>query len=319
MTIRTIAAGAALAAGLAAAPMAEAQTRVTLKSAKAGSSYYQMAVQVAEAAREATGGAIDVTVEESQGSVQNVMEARARGADYVFTAPPSLVADARAGQGEFEGRESSAFEGVRALFPLPALTMHVVVAEATGAAALEDLAGLTILLGQGSFGATEGQRYLDLFGLADAVTIADAELSSAVAALQDGRIDGFVTAGSFPAPNVVEAAASEGVRVLSLSEEQVEATGRTRVAIPAGTYPGQEAEVVTTALPVVAYATGAMADETAYALTKAFWESKDAMAETGAWWDGVTPDSLSVIEGPLHPGAARYYEEAGFALPEGQG
>lgn len=134
MKIRSLAAGVALAAGLAAAPVAEAQTRVTLNSAKAGSSYYQMAVQIAEAAREATGGAIDLTVEESQGSVRNVMEARARGADYVFTAPPSLVADARAGQGKCEGRGSPAFEGARALFPLPALTMHVVVAEATGAA-----------------------------------------------------------------------------------------------------------------------------------------------------------------------------------------
>jgi TRAP transporter TAXI family solute receptor len=319
MIIRTIAAGAALAAGLAAAPMAEAQTRVTLKSAKAGSSYYQMAVQVAEAAREATGGEVDVTVEESQGSVQNVMEARARGADYVFTAPPSLVEDARAGRGDFEGRADPAFDEIRALFPLPSLTMHVVVAEATGAEALEDLAGLTILLGQGSFGATEGERYLELFGLADAVAIADAELSSAVAALQNGQIDGFVTAGSYPAPNVVEAAASEGVRVLSLSEEQVAETGRSRVVIPAGTYPGQEADVVTTALPVVSYATSAMEEETAYALTKAFWESKDAMAESGPWWDGVTSGSLAVIEGPLHPGAARYYEEAGIALPGGQG
>jgi hypothetical protein len=39
------------------------------------------------------------------------------------------------------------------------------------------------------------------------VTIADAELSNAVAALKNGQIDGFVTAGSYPAPNVIEAAA----------------------------------------------------------------------------------------------------------------
>ncbi|MEM9140999.1 MAG: TRAP transporter substrate-binding protein, partial [Pseudomonadota bacterium] len=64
--------GAALIGGAAAA-----ETRVTYKSAKSTSSYYQMAVQIAEAMKAGTDGGIIVTVEESQGSVQNVMEARA--------------------------------------------------------------------------------------------------------------------------------------------------------------------------------------------------------------------------------------------------
>ena len=70
---------------------ASAETRVTYKSAKTSSSYYQMAVQIAEAMKAGSDGGIIVTVEESQGSVQNVMEVKARGADYVFTTPPSLV------------------------------------------------------------------------------------------------------------------------------------------------------------------------------------------------------------------------------------
>ncbi len=62
-----------------------AETRVTYKSAKSTSSYYQMAVQIAEAMKAGSNGDIIVTVEESQGSVQNVMEAKVRGGDYVFT------------------------------------------------------------------------------------------------------------------------------------------------------------------------------------------------------------------------------------------
>ncbi|MDJ0944183.1 MAG: hypothetical protein QNJ30_11990 [Kiloniellales bacterium] len=57
---------------------APAETRVTYKSAKSTSSYYQMAVQIAEAMKAGSGGAIIVTVEESQGSVQNVKEAANR-------------------------------------------------------------------------------------------------------------------------------------------------------------------------------------------------------------------------------------------------
>ena len=64
---------------------AGAQDRVTYKSAKSTSSYYQMGVQIAEAMKAGTEGGIIVTVEESQGSVQNVMEVKARGGElFVF-------------------------------------------------------------------------------------------------------------------------------------------------------------------------------------------------------------------------------------------
>lgn len=313
MTIRILALGAALTAAL--AVPAAAQTRVTLKSAKAGSSYYQMAVEIAEAMERATEGEVQVTVEESQGSVQNVMEVRARGADYVFTSPPALTTQAREAAGPFEGKGAPAFGEIRALFPMPSLTMHVVTDAEAGVERFEDLAGKTLLLGKGSFGATEGEAYLDLFGLADQVTIADVELSNAVPALQNGQIDGFVTAGSFPAPNVVEAAATMEVDLLSMTDEQIAETGRTRLVIPAGTYPGQEEDVATTSLPVIAYATTAMDDDTAYEMTKAFWENREAMAEAAPWWAGVTPDLLAAVEGAFHPGALRYYEEAGIPLP----
>ncbi|SFH13873.1 hypothetical protein SAMN04488039_103256 [Sulfitobacter dubius] len=70
---------------------ASAEPRVTYKSVKSGSSYYQMGVELAEAMNADSSGDISVAVEESQGSNQNVMEVRTRGADYVFTSPSSLV------------------------------------------------------------------------------------------------------------------------------------------------------------------------------------------------------------------------------------
>ena len=310
-------AGAAAAGAMIAAP-AWAETRVTYKSAKAGTSYYQMGVQISEAMKAGSGGDIIVTVEEGQGSVQNVMEVRARGGDYVFTTPPSLVGLAQGGKAMFEGKGDPAFDEIRALFPIPSLTMHFVMSEASGVKSFADMEGKTILLGKGSFGAREGEKYLGLFGLEGKVNIADAELSNAVAALKNGQIDGFVTAGSWPAPNVVEAAASTGVTVLSLDDDQVAQTKRTRLVIPAGTYAGQDADIVTTSLPVVAYATTKMDDETAYQLTKTFWENKSKMAESAAWWAGVDEGLMSTITGKIHPGAIRYYKEAGIALTEGQ-
>lgn len=308
----------ALAVAAAMAVPAAAETRVTYKSAKSSSSYYQMAVQIAEAMQEASGGEISVTVEESQGSVQNVMEVRARGGDYVFTTPPVLVSLAQGGKAMFEGKGDPAFDDIRALFPIPSLTMHFVMSEESGAKTFDDLKGKTILLGKGSFGAKEGEKYLELFGVQDEVSIADVELSNAVPAMQNGQIDGFVTAGSWPAPNVVEAAASTGVHVLSLSDEQIAETKRAKLVIPAGTYAGQDEDIVTTSLPVVAFTTTKMDDETAYQLTKTFWEQKASMAEAAKWWGGVDEALMENITGQIHPGAVRYYEEAGFTLTDDQ-
>lgn len=309
---------ATLAAGVMLAGTAQAETRVTYKSAKSGSSYYQMGVELAEAMKAGTNGDIIVTIEESQGSTQNVMEVRARGGDYVFTTPPVLVSLAQKGKGPFDGKSAPQFDEIRALFPIPSLTMHFVMAGEGGAAALDDLEGQTLLLGKGSFGATEGEKYLILFGLADKVEIADAELSNAVAALKNGQIGAFVTAGSFPAPNVVEAAASTPVRLVSLTPEQVAETKRTKLVIPAGTYAGQTEDVTTTSLPVAAFTTTKMDEDTAYQLTRTYWEQKAEMADTSAWWNGVTEELMANITTPLHPGAVRYYEEAGFTLSDAQ-
>lgn len=307
-------------AGLAAlVPLAaSAETRVTYKSASAGSSYYQMGVQLAEAIKAGTDGGIIVTLEESQGSVQNVMEAAVRPGSYVFTTPPALVGLAQAGKAMFEGKGNPKFDEIRALFPIPSLTMHFVMSADSGVTDFAGMEGKTILIGKGSFGATEGAKYLDLFGLKDKVTLADVELSNAGAALKNGQIDGFVTAGSYPAPNVIEAAAGTGVTLLPLSDEQIAATKRTKLVIPAGTYAGQDADVATTSLDVVAYTTTQMDDDTAYAMTKTFWEQKDKMGADAPWWNGVSTDMLASIKGKIHPGAQRYYAEKGIVLSDAQ-
>lgn len=296
----------------------QAETRITYKSAKTTSSYYQMGVQISEAMKAGSNGDIIVTVEESQGSVQNVMEVKARGGDYVFTTPPVLVRLAQGGKAMFEGKSDPKFDEIRALFPIPSLTMHFVMSESSGVTDFAGMEGKKILIGKGSFGAREGTKYLGLFGLEGKVELADVELSNAVPALKNGQIDGFVTAGSFPAPNVIEAAASTGVNVISLNDEQIAKTKRTKLVIPAGTYTGQDADITTTSLPVAAFTTTAMSDDAAYALTKTYWEQKEEMGKGAAWWNGVDQGLMANITGKIHPGAIRYYKEAGFTLSDAQ-
>lgn len=72
----------AAAIGLVAAMPAQSQTRVIFKSAKTYSTYYQMAVQLAEVIKRGTGGDIIVLVEESQGSVPNIKKVAKRSGNY---------------------------------------------------------------------------------------------------------------------------------------------------------------------------------------------------------------------------------------------
>ncbi|MBE7635888.1 TAXI family TRAP transporter solute-binding subunit [Sneathiella sp. P13V-1] len=306
---------AALAGSIAFAGAANAETRITYKSAKSTSSYYQMAVQIAEAMKAGSNGDIIVTVEESQGSVQNVMEAAVRPGNYVFTTPPVLVKLANSGKAMFKDKQNPKFADIRALFPIPSLTMHFVARADSGIKTFADLEGKTVLIGKGSFGAREGAKYLKLFGLEGKVELAKMELSNAVQALKNKQTDAFVTAGSYPAPNVIEAAAGTGITVLSLSDEQIKQTKRTKLTIPAGTYAGVDTEVNTTSLPVVAYTTTSMDEATAYALTKTYWEQKAKMGADNAWWNGVSGALLENITGKIHPGALKYYMEKGMAVP----
>ena len=296
--------------------IAHAETRITYKSAKSTSSYYQMGVELSEAVKNGTNSKITVTLEESQGSVQNVMEVKGRTNNYVFTTPPVLVKLARGGKAMFKEKSHPRFDEIRALFPIPSLTMHFVMSNKSGVNNFSGMEGKTILLGKGSFGAREGAKYLKLFGLDGKVTLAEVELSNAVPALKNGQIDGFVTAGSYPAPNVIEAAASAGVTVLSLNDEQVKTTKRTRLVIPAGTYAGQSSDIQTTSLPVVAFTTTDMSEDVAYSLTKAYWENKKALGAAAKWWDGVSPDMLVNVLTEIHPGAKRYYKEVGVPMAD---
>tara|TARA_B100001741_G_scaffold86040_1_gene70109 strand:- start:456 stop:1406 length:951 start_codon:yes stop_codon:yes gene_type:complete len=289
-------------------------TKITYKSAKSTSSYYQMGVQIAESMKKSSNGSIIVTVEESQGSVQNVKEVIARKGNYVFTTPPVLVKLAIAEKAMFKGKGNPRFAEIRALFPIPSLTMHFVMSKKAKVNTFEDMAGKTILLGKGSFGAKEGAKYLKKFGLDGKVKLANVELSNAVPALKNGQIDGFVTAGSFPAPNVIEAASSVGVKVISLTDEQIKISKRTKLIIPAGTYAGQSSDITTTSLPVVTYTTTDMSNEVAYKLTKTYWDSKKMLGNAAKWWNGVSHSMIKNISTKIHPGALKYYKEKGVKI-----
>ena len=69
---------------------------------------------------------------------------------------------------------------------------------------------------------------------------------------------------------------------------------------------------------MVAYTTTKMSDAPAYQLTKTYWQTKATMGQAAAWWNGVNKGLMANITGKFHPGAQRYYREAGIALSAAQ-
>lgn len=312
---------AALAVALFAMPAgAMAQTRVTLKAAAAGSSYYVMTVQLGEMLRAATNGQIVATIEESQGSVQNVREAPRRTGNYVFTSPPSLIHDAIAARAPFQPADPGYAE-IRTLFVMPPITMHFVVRADTGINSLADLAGRSFVAGgRGTFTERQSMALFRLLGIENQVRTVDIELNGALAAMRNRQVDGLASGSTHPTAQVQELATSIDVRLLSLTEEQlrrvIEADpGVSPVTIAPNTYRGQTAPVRTFGLPVGAYTTTRMDDATAYEITRVFWTRAAEMGRQNPWWTAVSREQAIALGVRLHPGAARYYREAGLEIP----
>mgnify|MGYP002621166436 CR=1 FL=1 len=295
---------------------ASAETRVTLKSAASTSSYYVMMVQLGEMIMSQSDGQILPTVEESQGSVQNVTEAGRRPGAFLFTTPPDLIANALAGEAPFERGN---YDAIRTLFPMPFITVHLVVRADSDIEGVADLAGKSFIAGgTGTFCQRQVAAIFETLGIADQVTSPEMELSGASGALRNNQVDGFATCSAHPTPQLQELSATLPVRVLSFSEDERDAIieanpSAGKVTIASGTYAGIEGDIETMAVPVGAFATN-MDDATALAIVGAFWEQRDAMAETNPWWAGVTPDLVPQLGAPLHEGVVDFYAERGIRI-----
>jgi uncharacterized protein len=318
LTMRSSFVAGAFAAALAlTGASAEAETRVTLKSASSTSSYYVMMVQLGEMLQSQSNGEILPTVEESQGSVQNVAEAGRRPGAFLFTTPPNLIANALAGREPFE---QGSYDGIRTLFPMPFITIHLVVRADSDINTVADLAGRSFISGgTGTFCQQQVASIFETLGISDSVSAPEMELSGAPAALRNNQVDGYATCSSHPTPQVQELAATLPVRILSFTEDEKAAIFETNpgagaVSIAAGTYAGIEEEIATMAVPVGAYVTN-MDDATALAIVSAFWEQREDMAATNPWWAGVTPELVPQLGAPLHEGVVAFYVERGISMP----
>jgi len=143
-------------------------------------------------------------------------------------------------------------------------------------------------------------------------------------ALQNGQVVGMGTPAGVPTGAVTRAMAALGDKITLLDftdEEASKADGGlelwTRYVIPAETYPGQSKDINTVAQPNFLAVRSDVDEESVYQITKTMYENLEFLNAIHQATKAM--DIQKAIVGlpmPLHPGAARYYQEVGIEIPE---
>lgn len=143
-------------------------------------------------------------------------------------------------------------------------------------------------------------------------------------ALQNGQVKGVGMPAGVPVGAVSQlmAAAGDSITLLNFTDEQMaKADGDrglwTPYTIPAGTYPGQEADVQTIAQPNFLATSADIPDDHVYQMTKTVYENLAFLQAIHPATKAMAIESaIAGLPLPLHPGALKYYQEVGIDVPE---
>nr|WP_276562537.1 TAXI family TRAP transporter solute-binding subunit [Hoeflea prorocentri] len=258
----------------------------------------------------------------------------AKGEIGFFSTVPSLV-NLMAGQKRMYEKVEGAPElakNLRALVGFKAGAYHPVTLKGSGIEDWADIKGKTVFTGPpaGSASATSEALIKIITGYEAGKDYKAVRLGwgEGYTALADGKIDMMIRPAEIGSANIERFGLSGEFRILSIPEDAVGSEamqalfgrpGRGMLQFEGDIYKGQLTEGGITALGFTQFiGTHAdISDDVVYAATKAFWDNLDEVQATAFFLKDVTPETaFTSINVPLHPGALRYYEEAGFEVPD---
>jgi uncharacterized protein len=331
MRILCLAAGAAAVLSMAAPMPAKAEPgSYILATATTGGTYYPVGVALATLAKVKLEPTEDIGISaiNSAGSGENVRLLRENEAQFaILQGLYGYYASTGSGPLEADGPQ----ENLRSVSMLWQNVEHFVVDDSvveTGT--LSDFAklkGEPVGLGARSSG-TMGSNatILEGFGL-DAYN--DFELfeggyGPTAEALQNGQIEGLSIPAGVPAGAISQLLASAGdsVQILQVTDEELATAdgGKelwTRFVIPGGTYPGLAEDVETIAQPNFLAVRDDVPEENVYLITKTIYENLPFLQAIHPATKAMSLEqAIAGLPLPLHPGAMRYFEEAGVEVPD---
>lgn len=318
-------AGAALAALLVGGPVwAQDQT---LRMATIAPSLGQ-AITMATFANIVSDNLDDITIEVAGGGAATLhqLEVGRGNLDMSMTSPTIynlMTAGAAMYQNEADAAEAA--ENVRLLMWYPYGQYHFAVRGDSDITVLDDLEGATVFLGPqggGAYNAASGwiEATTGLVVGEDYEAIS-ANWQTGFQAFLDGTIDMYTNGCLDPCQQFIQFTETEPVRFLGPEDDQGAAVDaflgnfRYREAVPAGVYENQvnEGPVMSMNTAVGIGVRADLDEETVYRITRAFWENLDQVTSDAPWVEAIDIDYAAQQLGQmqLHPGAERYYREAG--------
>lgn len=254
-----------------------------------------------------------------------------KGEIDVAVCPPTAHIKMGAGKGPFakNADEAMAVAGnLRGLFAFSGGLFHPIVRDGGSIESWDDLFGQRVFTGPPS-GSANGQSQAVIEAASGLKAGEDYEAvrlgwGAALQAFQDGQFDMMM----WPSPSGNATIEQLGpIDLLSLTPEALETEvwknyakeeSRDAGTIPAGAYSNVagNSDVLTAEYTMQASVNMSMDDDTAYSLTKAFWENLDAAKGDIRTLSDIDPAvPFQGMSMKLHPGAIRYYEEMGFEIP----
>lgn len=300
-----------LSMGAAPAIAQEPPTNLTLRSGVAGGSWFPIGASLIEVLNKAgargnaePGGAAGNLIALDQGQIDlgltmTVLPELARNATDPF---PSAIDSAR---------------GIAVVFPNFA---HVMVRDDAGIASIADLAGKDFA-GQPVGTGTQivFSDMLQAYGLSeDDLELTRGGQGHGADMVRDRQVVGLTATTAAPSGTLTELASVHKMSFLPVDDAHFEKmreinSGYVRSTLPAGLYNGQDADVPGVGTDTILVVHKDMSDDDAYWITKTLVENIGALNASHASMRGLTPEGMAAVAGvELHPGARRYYEEAGL-------
>lgn len=323
----------ALGLGTAGSGPVQAQDFYTMATLGPGSSPYLVMSTLAQLVEQESDGAVEIQINATGAATQHAIGAAMGQLDF-FMWSASVHDAMMKGNAMYSSIEQAPelSKKLRGVLSFPLGLYHIVVEADSGIDGLEDLAGKRVFLGPPGGGATViMQRVVEgATGLKPGEDFEQVQLGwdAAAQAFQDGRLDVYVNSTNAPSPVIQQMALGRQIRLLGLTEEQMQKEplqailnrpGGVLGTIPAGTYGENQVNTddVTTLGSIVGVGAGEHVDADAvYEITKGFWTGLEK-AQAGAPWlrNVKLENALLDFNLPLHPGALRYYEEIGMDIP----
>jgi TRAP transporter TAXI family solute receptor len=264
------------------------------------------------------------SVRTSQGAVANVLAVNTRRVDAAL-AQSDVVAEAVAGADAF--RHDGAQTHVRLLADLFPEEVHIVAGANAHIRAISDLRGKRVSIGPPASGTMVTARaVLAAYGITPRRIKTNTDPADAAAEkLAKGQIDAMIFVGGAPVPFIrdmledgksilVPINGAARLRLLKCSPALSAGT------IAAGIYP-RTAKIDTVAVQALFIASDSLPDGTAYAIVKSLFNPANRNVLAGSHRSAQairlrSADALTSV--PLHPGARRFYADAGVLPKSGK-